>query len=39
MTTISIVSILVTAKQVSIGFYIKIGFKLITEADMDNGST
>ena len=39
MTTIAIVSIPVTDKQVSKDFYIKIGFQLITEADMGNGST
>jgi len=39
MTTISIVSIPVTDQQVSKDFYIKIGFQLITEANMGNGST
>ena len=39
MTTISIVSIPVTDQQASKDFYIKIGFQLITEADMGNGST
>ena len=39
MTTVSIVSIPVTDQQVSKDFYIKIGFHLIVEADMGNGST
>ncbi len=39
MTTIEIVSIPVSDQQASKEFYIKIGFQLITEADMGNGST
>ena len=39
MTSIEIVSIPVTDQQASKDFYIKIGFQLIIEADMGNGST
>jgi predicted enzyme related to lactoylglutathione lyase len=39
MTTVEIVSIPVTDQQVSKSFYTKIGFHLIAEADMGNGST
>lgn len=39
MTTISIVSIPVKDQQAAKAFYIKIGFQLITEADMGNGGT
>ena len=36
MTTLEVVSIPVTDQQVSKEFYLKIGFELITEADMGN---
>jgi predicted enzyme related to lactoylglutathione lyase len=39
MTTIEIVSVPVTDQQRSKDFYTKVGFQLITEADMGNGST
>ena len=39
MTAIEIVSVPVTDQQASKNFYLKIGFQLIVEADMGNGST
>jgi predicted enzyme related to lactoylglutathione lyase len=39
MTTIEIISVPVTDQKASKDFYLKIGFQLIVEADMGNGST
>jgi predicted enzyme related to lactoylglutathione lyase len=39
MTTIEVISVPVTDQQASKDFYLKIGFQLIVEADMGNGST
>lgn len=39
MTSIEIISVPVTDQQAAKEFYIKIGFQVITEADMGNGAT
>src|SRR4051812_3589321 len=39
MTAIEIISVPVRDQQVAKEFYLKIGFQLIVEADMGNGST
>ena len=39
MTAIEVISVPVTDQQASKEFYLKIGFQLIVEADMGNGST
>lgn len=39
MTSIEIISVPVTDQQAAKEFYINIGFKVITEADMGNGAT
>ena len=39
MTAIEVISVPVTDQQAAKEFYLKIGFQLIVEADMGNGST
>lgn len=39
MTSIEVISVPVTDQQVAKEFYLKIGFEVITEADMGNGSS